>query len=234
MPNLLKISTWADEHFIHAVIEPPRGSSCKLDFDPKLRVFTLAKPLMAGLTYPYDWGFIPSTQAEDGDPLDVLVIHDAQTYPGVVELAFVALHRRRRQHFGQEQRAQPAAALFHHLPKADFHVRLVDGRHAAELLHVLGGFLHDGVDDVVDRDDSNDATMVDDRHREEVVLRDQARDIFPIHQGSGGDQTAWTGYRQHRCFQISRDQPAQGDRFDQLLAQRIQHVDRVDGFRWVI
>jgi len=56
----------------------------KLDFDPELRVFTLAKPLMAGLTYPYDWGFIPSTKAQDGDPLDVLVIHDAQTYPGVV------------------------------------------------------------------------------------------------------------------------------------------------------
>jgi inorganic pyrophosphatase len=84
MTNLLKLPTWADDDHIHAVVETPRGSSCKLDFDPKLRVFTLAKPLMAGLTYPYDWGFIPSTKAPDGDPLDVLIIHDAQTFPGVV------------------------------------------------------------------------------------------------------------------------------------------------------
>src|ERR1700720_587160 len=84
MSNLIKLPTWADETRIHAVVETPRGSHCKLEFDPKLRVFTLAKPLMAGLTYPYDWGFVPSTKAEDGDPLDLLVIHDAQTYPGVV------------------------------------------------------------------------------------------------------------------------------------------------------
>jgi inorganic pyrophosphatase len=84
MTNLLKIPTWADDQSVYAVVETPRGSSCKLDFDPELRVFTLAKPLMVGLTYPYDWGFIPSTEAADGDPLDVLVIHDAKTYPGVV------------------------------------------------------------------------------------------------------------------------------------------------------
>jgi len=84
MTDLLKIPTWAEEQYIYAVVETPRGSTCKLDFDPALRAFTLAKPLMAGLTYPYDWGFIPSTKAEDGDPLDVLVIHDAKTYPGVV------------------------------------------------------------------------------------------------------------------------------------------------------
>jgi inorganic pyrophosphatase len=84
MKNLLKLPTWADDEHVYAIVETPRGSTCKLDFDPELSVFVLAKPLMAGLSYPYDWGFIPSTKAEDGDPLDVLIIHDAQTYPGVV------------------------------------------------------------------------------------------------------------------------------------------------------
>ena len=84
MTNLLKLPTWADEEHVFAIVETPRDSTCKLDYEPQLRVFTLAKPLMAGLAYPYDWGFIPSTKAEDGDPLDVLIIHDAKTYPGVV------------------------------------------------------------------------------------------------------------------------------------------------------
>ena len=84
MPNLTKLPTWADKKLVHAVVETPRGSRCKLEFDTKLRAFALAKPLLVGLTYPYDWGFIPSTKAEDGDPLDVLMIHDAATYPGLV------------------------------------------------------------------------------------------------------------------------------------------------------
>src|SRR4051795_2032564 len=84
MTNFTKLPTWADRHRVYAVVETPRNSRAKLEFDAKYRVFTLAKPLLAGLTYPYDWGFIPSTKAEDGDPLDVLVIHDAGTYPGLV------------------------------------------------------------------------------------------------------------------------------------------------------
>src|SRR5260370_5849199 len=84
MPNLTKLPTWADKTHINAVVETPRGSHCKLEFDSKHRAFTLAKPLLAGLTYPYDWGFVPSTQAEDGDPLDILVIHNAGTYPGLI------------------------------------------------------------------------------------------------------------------------------------------------------
>jgi inorganic pyrophosphatase len=84
MTNYAKLPTWADEDHVYAVVETPRGSRAKLEFDRKLGVFTLSKPLLAGLTYPYDWGFIPSTKAEDGDPLDVLIIHDAATYPGLV------------------------------------------------------------------------------------------------------------------------------------------------------
>ena len=84
MTELSKLPTWADKQRIHTIVETPRGSRSKLEYDPKLKAFTLAKPLLAGLTYPYDWGFIPSTKAEDGDPLDVLIIHEAVTYPGVV------------------------------------------------------------------------------------------------------------------------------------------------------
>ena len=84
MTNLSKLPTWADKSHIYTVVETPRGSRAKLAFEPKLKVFTLSKPLLAGLTYPYDWGFVPSTKADDGDPLDVLIIHDAATYPGLV------------------------------------------------------------------------------------------------------------------------------------------------------
>jgi hypothetical protein len=84
MPNLAKLPTWADRTNVYTVVETLRGSRAKLEFNPKLGVFTLSKPLLAGLTYPYDWGFIPSTTAEDGDPLDVLIIHYAATYPGLV------------------------------------------------------------------------------------------------------------------------------------------------------
>src|SRR5689334_15707364 len=71
MPNLFKLPTWADKQHVYAVVETRRGSRAKLKYEPKPRTFTLSKPLLAGLTYPYDWGFIPSTAAPDGDhPVD--------------------------------------------------------------------------------------------------------------------------------------------------------------------
>jgi inorganic pyrophosphatase len=84
MPNLIKLPAFAENGDVRAVIETPRGSRAKFEYDPKLEAFTLSKSLLVGLSYPHDWGFVPSTKAEDGDPIDIMVIHDAATFPGVV------------------------------------------------------------------------------------------------------------------------------------------------------
>ena len=59
-----------------AVIETPKGARFKYDYDPDSGLFRLATLLPEGMSFPLDFGFFPSTKAEDGDPLDVLVLHD--------------------------------------------------------------------------------------------------------------------------------------------------------------
>jgi inorganic pyrophosphatase len=67
---------------IQVIIETPKGSRNKYAFDHKQKVFQLTKVLPAGMAFPYDFGFIPSTRAEDGDPVDVLVLMDEPAFPG--------------------------------------------------------------------------------------------------------------------------------------------------------
>jgi len=67
---------------INAVIETPRGSQNKFAYDQGLEVFRLKKTLPMGTVFPFDFGFIPNTKAEDGDPLDVLIIMEEPTFPG--------------------------------------------------------------------------------------------------------------------------------------------------------
>jgi inorganic pyrophosphatase len=84
MPNLLELPVRAKSGAFHAVVESPRGATSKLKYDPELSVFTVSRPLPLGFRYPYDFGFVPRTRAEDGDAVDVLILSDATSYPGVV------------------------------------------------------------------------------------------------------------------------------------------------------
>lgn len=69
---------------VMVVIETPKGSPNKYDYDAGCAAFRLAGVMPEGTTFPYDFGFIPSTVAEDGDPLDVLVFLDAPVVVGCV------------------------------------------------------------------------------------------------------------------------------------------------------
>ena len=67
---------------VRVIIDTPRGSRNKYKYDPDLGVFKLSRILPAGMSFPYDFGSIPSTSAEDGDALDVLVINEAPLFVG--------------------------------------------------------------------------------------------------------------------------------------------------------
>jgi inorganic pyrophosphatase len=69
---------------LRVVIETPKGSRNKYDYDPDCDCLELAAVLPEGMSFPYDFGFVPSTLGEDGDPLDILVLMDAPVIPGCV------------------------------------------------------------------------------------------------------------------------------------------------------
>jgi inorganic pyrophosphatase len=83
-PSRLQSLDQDDKDIVRVVIETPKGSRNKYAFDPEQKVFELKKVLPAGMAFPYDFGFIPRTLADDGDPIDVLVLMDEPAFPGVV------------------------------------------------------------------------------------------------------------------------------------------------------
>jgi inorganic pyrophosphatase len=70
------------EAILDVVIEIPRGSRNKYEFDHHANVFRLDRRLFSATFYPADYGFIPDTLSEDGDPLDALVLLEDPTFPG--------------------------------------------------------------------------------------------------------------------------------------------------------
>lgn len=71
-----------DSKELNVIIETPKGSRNKFNYDEEYQLFKLGGVLPAGAVFPFDFGFIPSTLGGDGDPLDVLLLMDEPAFPG--------------------------------------------------------------------------------------------------------------------------------------------------------
>lgn len=69
---------------LRIVVETPKGSRNKYKYDPACDCLELTTALPEGMVFPYDFGFVPATTGQDGDPLDVLVLMDDPVVPGCV------------------------------------------------------------------------------------------------------------------------------------------------------
>ncbi|MFN8285933.1 MAG: inorganic diphosphatase [Chitinophagales bacterium] len=77
-----QLKTFAGKGIVNVVIETPKGSRNKYTYEPENGFYKLTKVVPAGTAFPFDFGFIPGTKAEDGDPLDAIVIVETECFPG--------------------------------------------------------------------------------------------------------------------------------------------------------
>jgi inorganic pyrophosphatase len=86
--RLVDLKAFAEESGeLNVIIETPQGSRNKFNYDEELGLFKLGGVLPAGASFPFDFGFVPSTLGGDGDPLDVLLLMDEAAFPGCLVAA---------------------------------------------------------------------------------------------------------------------------------------------------
>lgn len=78
----LTLSPFDKSGALNVIIDTPQGSRNKFKYDPELGLFKLAHVLPVGAMFPFNFGYLPSTQAGDGDPLDILVLLDEPAFTG--------------------------------------------------------------------------------------------------------------------------------------------------------
>jgi inorganic pyrophosphatase len=82
--DLTRIPAQPKPGLINVLVEIIAGSKNKYEFDKDLNAFALDRVMFSSVQYPYDYGFVPNTLADDGDPLDGMVMMDEPTFPGCV------------------------------------------------------------------------------------------------------------------------------------------------------
>ncbi|HEX8920029.1 MAG TPA: inorganic diphosphatase, partial [Pyrinomonadaceae bacterium] len=81
--NLVNLGVYDSESDeLNVIIETPKGSRNKFNYDERHQLFKLGGVLPLGAVFPFDFGFIPSTLGGDGDPLDILLLMDEPAFPG--------------------------------------------------------------------------------------------------------------------------------------------------------
>jgi inorganic pyrophosphatase len=91
--NLLPM-TRQDEITVDVLVEIPKGSRNKYEYDKQKKVVRYDRMIFSSMHYPSDYGFVPETLALDGDPLDALVLVSEPTFPGcIIEVKPLGLFR---------------------------------------------------------------------------------------------------------------------------------------------
>jgi len=88
--DLSRLPTWDTESSpptLNVLIETPQGCRTKFKFSPEKGIFLVDKLLPEGSVFPFDFGFLPSTHGDDGDPLDILVLMEEPAFPGCLVAA---------------------------------------------------------------------------------------------------------------------------------------------------
>jgi inorganic pyrophosphatase len=104
--SLRHLPVWDKKtHALHAIVETPRGCRSKYDLDKTTGAFVLKKMLPAGMSFPHNFGFVPSTLADDGDPLDVLILTEEPAFPGcLIRCRLVGIIKGKQKENGKTKR----------------------------------------------------------------------------------------------------------------------------------
>ncbi len=107
MADLTQLSNKLDakKGICRVIIETPKGSRNKFDYDPDAEIFMLGGLLPEGMMFPFDFGFVPSTLGEDGDPLDVMVLMDAPAHVGcLIQVRIIGIIEAEQSEGGETER----------------------------------------------------------------------------------------------------------------------------------